>query len=291
MRPYISHTFHYVTNIFLQRPFIYFSAPIFLLYELSSPFLNIHWFCDKLDLTGSIYQAINGAFLVGTFFGCRLVWGIYSSCWVFRDMYWLIRDGHTNFAERVLSGQMQILSTQELLAISKDPIAQTEAFNKEQYLPIWIPIVYLASNLVLNTLNVFWFGKMIETIRTRFDPPLGTKGVGPEKVHYQPVNSDGDFEKSEVSSSSDVDSDLGIGEPGKVKEHEAKEHENLKPDSPIKKQGSVRAARQKAEAAMNGGVEPIDGDVRVKQEVLADGGQEVEVSGSQRRSARSRRKA
>ena len=225
-------------------------------------------------MTGSIYQAINGAFLVGTFFGCRLVWGIYSSCWVFRDMYWLIRDGHTNFAARVPSGQMHVMSTEELLAISRDPIGQTQAFNQERYLPIWIPIVYLASNLVLNTLNVFWFGKMIETIRTRFDPPLGTKGVGPEKVHYQPVSKDPDFESDEV------DSDLGIGEPGKVKEH-----------SPVKAKGSVRAARKKAEEATNGGIEPIDGDVRVQQSVLDDGGQSVEVSGSQRRSARSRRKA
>lgn len=211
---------------------------------------------------------------MGTFFGCRLVWGIYSSIWVFRDMYWVVRDGHTDFAARVPSGQIQTLSVQDLLAISRDPHAQTEAFNREQYLPLWIPIVYLASNLVLNTLNVFWFGKMIETIRTRFDPPLGTKGVGPEKIHYQPVNKDGDFESDEV------DSDLGVGEPGKKKEHE-----------PVKPKGSVKAARQKAEQAMNGGIEPIDGDVRVQQSVLSDGGQSVDVSGSQRRSARSRRKA
>lgn len=189
-------------------------------------------------------------------------------------MYWLIRDGHTNFAARVPSGQIHTLSTQELLAISRDPNAQVDAFNHEEYLPIWIPVIYLASNLVLNTLNVFWFGKMIETIRTRFDPPLGTKGVGPETVHYQPINKDGDFEVEEI------DSDLCIGEPGKRKEH-----------SPVKQRGSVKAARQKAEEAMNGNLDAIDGDVRVQQSVLDDGGQSVEVSGSQRRSARSRRKA
>ena len=242
---------------------------MFLLYELSSPFLNIHWFCDKLQLTGSIYQAINGAFLVGSFFGARLCWGIYSSVCVFRDVYWVIRDGHTGFAARVPSGQLATLSVQEMMAITQDPYGQTKAFNEEQYLPMWIPVVYLASNLVLNTLNIFWFEKMISTIRTRFDPPWGTKGVGPEKIHYQPINKDGDF----------IDSDLGVGEPGK----------DVSP--PAKPQGSVKAGREKAEEAMNGSVESIDGGVQVEQSVLSDGRQEVEVSGTQRRSARSRRKA
>ena len=62
-----------------QRPFCYFWAPVFLLYELSSPFLNIHWFCDKVGLTGSTVQAVNGALLTSSFFGCRIIWGIYLS--------------------------------------------------------------------------------------------------------------------------------------------------------------------------------------------------------------------
>jgi len=257
------------------RPFIYFAAPVFLLYELSSPFLNIHWFCDKLELTGSIYQAINGAFLVGTFFSCRLVWGIYSSFWVFRDMYWLIRDGHTNFAYSVPSGKLQTMSTEELLRISRDADAQTRAFNPEQYTPLWIPVIYLASNLVLNTLNVFWFGKMIETIRTRFDPPFGTRGVGPDRIYYQPVSA----EDQTTMIVDDHDSDLGVGEPGKQLEKPGQQNG-----------GSVKAARRKAESAMNGSIEPID-DAVVQKTTLADGRERVEVSGTQRVNARSRRKA
>lgn len=37
---------------------------------------------------------------------------------------------------------------------------------------------------MLNALNIYWFGKMVETIRRRFDPPFGTKGVGPEPRHW-----------------------------------------------------------------------------------------------------------
>ena len=43
-----------------QRPFVNYYAPTFILYELSSPFLNIHWFCDKLNMTGSKIQLYNG---------------------------------------------------------------------------------------------------------------------------------------------------------------------------------------------------------------------------------------
>lgn len=238
----------------VQRPFIYFSAPIFLLYELSSPFLNIHWFCDKLDLTGSTLQAVNGVCLVLTFFGCRLVWGIYSSCWVFRDMYWIIRDGNTNFAAQVPLGEMSVLSTQELLSVAKDPQGQLFAFNTERYMPVWIPAIYLASNLVLNSLNIFWFGKMIETIRTRFDPPWGTKGLSSEKVTWQPKHPDD--QESE-------DSDLGVGEPGK--------------------------SRQGADGLLK----QADGTAgtKIERSVYEDGHHGVEVTGSATRSARSRRKA
>ncbi|KAK5175652.1 uncharacterized protein LTR77_000791 [Saxophila tyrrhenica] len=256
------------------RPFIYFSAPIFLLYELSSPFLNIHWFCDKLHLTGSIYQAINGVFLVLTFFSCRLVWGIYSSTWVFHDMFHLVRTGHSDFVLRVPSGQLKTYSTEELLRIARDREGQTTAFNYEQYTPLWIPIVYFVSNLVLNSLNLFWFSKMIQTIRTRFEPPWGTKGVGPDKVHYQPVASE------------DEDSDLGIGEPGKVKDRDMPDADEAK--TPAGK-GSIKDARERAEHALNGSTETL-GDTRVAKGVNEDGGATVEVSGTARKSARSRRK-
>jgi hypothetical protein len=64
-----------------------FYAPTFILYELSSPFLNIHWFCDKLNMTGSTLQFVNGIVLLFTFFSCRLCWGTYNSIRVFNDVW------------------------------------------------------------------------------------------------------------------------------------------------------------------------------------------------------------
>ena len=41
--------------------------------------------------------------------------------------------------------------------------------------PTWLACVYLGSNVVLNTLNFYWFGKMIETIKKRFTESGGEK--------------------------------------------------------------------------------------------------------------------
>lgn len=42
--------------------------------------------------------------------------------------------------------------------------------------PLWLAGTYLVSNVFLNTLNFYWFGKMIDTVRKRF-----TEEPGPEK--------------------------------------------------------------------------------------------------------------
>lgn len=186
---------------------------------------------------------------------------------------------------------------EELLALRKDKIGQLNAFNREQYVPLWIPLVYLLSNLVLNSLNLFWFGKMIETIRTRFDPPWGTKGVGPDKVSWQPQ-----LDESE-------DSDLGVGSPGKVHEKRSESFSGGKPGN-IKKEaggdeaapeatagakavkGSVRAARKRAEERMNGPVGTVS-DTKMEDSgglVDSDTASGAETTGTQRRSGR-RRKA
>lgn len=55
-------------------------------------------------------------------------------------------------------------------------------FAGEGGIPLWLACAYLLSNLTLNGLNWFWFSKMIQTIRTRFDPPFGTRKAKSENV-------------------------------------------------------------------------------------------------------------
>lgn len=162
-----------------QRPFLYYYAPTFLLYELSSPFLNIHWFMDKLGMTGSLPQLINGVVLISMFTAARLCWGTVSSVFVFRDIYKAWKHG---------------IITPELLASDAGANPQLAAFMRSgtgkwgeilihavgQDVPTWLALSYLTSNLILNSLNWFWIEKMIATIRKRFDPPFGTRKPGQE---------------------------------------------------------------------------------------------------------------
>lgn len=58
-------------------------------------------------------------------------------------------------------------------ATTKTPVpvhSEIMRFAGAEYLPLWLALTYLASNLVLNTLNFFWFGKMIDAMRKRFVP-------------------------------------------------------------------------------------------------------------------------
>ena len=70
-----------------QRPFLQYFSPRFLLWELSTPFLNIHWFLDKTGRTGSTFQLINGVLLLFSFFFVRIVYGWYTNIAFWRVMF------------------------------------------------------------------------------------------------------------------------------------------------------------------------------------------------------------
>lgn len=157
----------------IQRPFVNFYAPTFILYELSSPFLNIHWFCDKLALTGSTLQLINGIFLLLTFMSCRLFWGTYQSIRVFSDIWSAYHAGPIAPLLDPSNDAKSFPNTTTTTPTSDR--SEMMRFANNQSIPLWLALAYLTSNIVLNGLNWFWFTKMIETLRKRFDPPLGTK--------------------------------------------------------------------------------------------------------------------
>lgn len=205
---------------------------------------------------------MNGAILTITFFCCRIVWGLYSSFNVFYDMYVAVQAGHSVRRHEMLGEAGEARKNWESgdLSLYYKVGEQERAFMSEEYIPLWLVITYLASNVVLNLLNVYWFGKMIETIRKRFDPPWGTKGIGSDYVYYE--------------------------EPEKIKI--GTEADKLRKVN----KGSVKAARMNAEEALNGDVNfEVEGTPEVQRGIYADGHKSVEVSGSTRKSAKSRRKA
>lgn len=57
--------------------------------------------------------------------------------------------------------------------------------------PMWLVATYVASNLVLNFLNYFWFSKMVETVLKRFRAPPekkpGEKPAKPEELAHDVI--------------------------------------------------------------------------------------------------------
>lgn len=142
----------------------------------------MHWFMDKLNMTGSIYQLINGIILITTFFFCRLIWGSINSVLVFKDVYTAMQNGGVVGLDENLGLKYGLDQSMSAVTPQSQPYTGSEdimRFAGSRTIPAWLALSYLASNVVLNVLNFYWFAKMIEALRKRFDPPFGTKR--PEK--------------------------------------------------------------------------------------------------------------
>ncbi|KAL7929113.1 TLC domain-containing protein [Trichoderma chlorosporum] len=131
------------------RPFVNYYGCVFILWELSTPFLNIHWFFDKVNMTGSRPQLYNGILLLFTFFSCRLVYGTFQSFCVFRDMWPAVNAHPTK-------------------TFAQSPVM--DFATSETTVPSWLAVSYLLSNLTLNSLNFYWFIMMIRAVLKRFQP-------------------------------------------------------------------------------------------------------------------------
>jgi hypothetical protein len=133
-------------------------------------------------MTGSVYQLINGVFLLMTFLGCRLVWGTYQSVRVYQDVW------NSLFHTPAAAGKSAIPIHEGIMR-----------FAGEEYVPVWLAFTYLGSNIILNTLNFYWFGKMIEALRKRFTPP---KDVKEKPIATKSIESNGsvrvDVDQTEV---------------------------------------------------------------------------------------------
>ncbi|KAF2034933.1 DUF887-domain-containing protein [Setomelanomma holmii] len=144
------------------KPFGNYYGLSFVLYELSTPFLNIHWFCDKLGMTGSKLQLYNGIALLITFFGCRIVWGTYSSTLIYSDMYKALTMPSQQPMGSFLGDEKCGANASSLNLRGSDCAVGD--------LPIWLVSVYLVGNTALSLLNFYWFNQMVKAVRKRFVP-------------------------------------------------------------------------------------------------------------------------
>jgi hypothetical protein len=147
-----------------QKPFGNYYGLSFVLYELSTPFLNIHWFCDKLGLTGSKLQMYNGIALLVTFFGCRIVWGTYQSYMIYLDIYKALTMPTPERMGSLLEAQKCEGNANTSMGFNGSGSC---AIGE---LPMWLVSVYLVGNTALSLLNFYWFAQMVKAVRKRFVP-------------------------------------------------------------------------------------------------------------------------
>ena len=146
----------------------------FMLYELSNPFVNLHWFLDKVGMTGSRLQFYNGMILLFCFFSCRLVWGTYQSASIYQDM-WKARSHYESTSEIYYKNVENGTLTARIgpASLNTKPFRNDMMqFAGEEDCPLWIALVYWGSTIILDSLNFYWFGKMIDAVRRRFQPSL-----------------------------------------------------------------------------------------------------------------------
>ena len=130
----------------MQRPFANYYGINFVLYELSTPFLNIHWFMDKSGLSGTKWQLVNGLFLITCFFSCRIVWGWYQSINLYRDVW----------------------STWATDCSTNVHLGEQDVERHRRKVDVWLTLVFLAANTILSCLNLYWFSLMVRAIQKRF---------------------------------------------------------------------------------------------------------------------------
>ncbi|KAF7543195.1 hypothetical protein G7046_g10047 [Stylonectria norvegica] len=131
------------------RPFVNYYSSTFILWEISTPFLNVHWFMDKVNMTGTRAQLYNGLVLLSTFFSCRLIYGTYSSLCVLSDIWAKL---NANPDPKGLASSVMAFATIDSTVSN------------------WLGAAYLVSNSTLNALNFYWFYMMVKAVRKRFQP-------------------------------------------------------------------------------------------------------------------------
>lgn len=103
-------------------PYIFHYAAIFILFEISTPFLNLRWFGIRFPkLFPEWFNLMNNAILILIFFFIRLLYGWYQAYQLGKDFY---------------------------------DSSDDERFN------LFYTLVIMGGNSILNVLNLYWFYRM-----------------------------------------------------------------------------------------------------------------------------------
>lgn len=132
-------------HLTLQRPFGLHYGIRYAFIELSTPFVNLHWFLNKLDKAGSKLQIANGLVLIVVFASCRLIFGSYIGLHFFKDVWTGLHDDGTSYT-----------------TIWPSPDRAPLILRHE--VVWWVGITFLATHSAVMLLSLFWFQRMIRMV-------------------------------------------------------------------------------------------------------------------------------
>lgn len=104
---------------------------------------------DKTGMSGTKLQFANGVCLLTSFFGCRVLWGLYQSIHVYMDFWDL-------WTLQVEGESVKVPSINENL-----PERQYQRFD------LWLMYYFITANTILSGLNLYWFSLMVKSFRRR----------------------------------------------------------------------------------------------------------------------------
>ncbi|EGV66299.1 hypothetical protein CANTEDRAFT_112927 [Yamadazyma tenuis ATCC 10573] len=136
--------FHGVAALFVfgstLQPFCMSWVPSFLLFEASTPFVNVNWFSSRLPgIVPEKIVVVNGILLLISFFSVRILWGFYAMSLVATDLYRTWGMNHWVF-----------------------------------------PVGLVVINLSLDALNVYWFYKMLRIAAKKIRGTKSPKSLAKE---------------------------------------------------------------------------------------------------------------
>ena len=143
-------------------------------------------------MTGSRAQWYNGLLLLMTFFSCRIIWGTWQSVLVYRDMWVALKQTWEAKASspvvdvnpQVFGARWRVVCADELCVKANAEVSEFAQYTAGG-IPTWLVATYVASNLVLNSLNYYWFSKMIDAVMKRFKDVGEKKGKKIDKEEMQ----------------------------------------------------------------------------------------------------------
>lgn len=118
----------------LTIPYIQYYGCVFLIFEASTPLVNLHWMLDKAGMAGHPLQLANGALLLLVFFLIRIIYGFYMT-------YFHITDGMAAWGQATSAVRPLIVG-------------------------------YITINSSMDLLNVYWFYGMVRSVKSRVNVNL-----------------------------------------------------------------------------------------------------------------------